>query len=160
MGLFVGGFLMFGLAAPAAAQAKVDFAGGYQYLDFLETGESSVPAGWGASIAVGNGWIKAVGDIGGNHKNGGSLYTYQGGVEFSGTGKRVVPFARVLTGLAQSYDGEGDTFSAFVFTPEAGVKFMANNHVGAHVSVGFPILMKDGDYQQSMRIFAGIVIRH
>jgi hypothetical protein len=79
-------------------------------------------------------------------------------VEFSGSGKRVVPFARALTGLAQGY-AMGEHSSAYVFTPEGGVKIMANNHVGAQVSVGFPILMKDGDYQQSMRLFAGIVIR-
>jgi len=117
-----------------------------------------VPKGWGASVGIGNAWIKAVGDIGGNHRDGGSLYTYQGGLEFSGKGKHVVPFARALTGLAQFY-GNGEHASAYVFTPEGGVKLMANDHVGAQVSVGFPILMKDGDTQQSMRVFAGIVIR-
>lgn len=155
---FVAALAILVAAKPAAAQVKVDFAAGYHYFDFLEQGDSKIAAGWGSSVAFGNAWIKAVGDIGGHHRNGASIYTYQGGVEFDGTHKRVVPFARVLAGLGQAYGG-GEHLSMFVLTPEGGVKLMANDHVGAQVSVGFPIFMKDGDFQQSMRVFAGIVIR-
>jgi len=158
LGVLVGGFLLLVLAAPAAAQAKVDFSAGYQYLNFLEEGSDSVPAGFGTSIAVGNAWIKAVGDVGGHYKNGVSLYTFQGGAEFSTTGKRVIAFGRILAGAAVGFE-DGDIGSIFVLTPEAGVKLMANDRVGVQVSVGFPIFMDSGAHQTGMRVFAGFVIR-
>lgn len=164
VGVLVGAYAMLVLAKPAAAQVKVDFSGGYQYFNLLAEGSGdSIPAGWGASIGVGNAWIKAVGDVAGHYKNGGALHTFQGGVEFSGKGKRVVPFGRILTGVASfSYDdGDGFSFfdSAYVLTPEFGVKIMANDRVGAQVSVGFPILMDQGETETTLRFFAGIVIR-
>jgi hypothetical protein len=155
--MFVGGFLMLGLATPAAAQVKVDFSGGYQYFRFLENGSEHVPTGWATSVGVGKDWVKFVGDVAGNYKDGEMLHTFQGGVEFSGKGKRVVPFARVLSGVAIASDSfESDW--AFVLTPEGGVKLMANDRVGFQTSVGFPIFMRDG-HTEGFRFFAGIVIR-
>ena len=159
--VFAAGILMLGLAAPAAAQAKVDFSGGYQYFTFLEEGANSIPAGWGASIGVGKEWIKFVGDVGGQYLDHGDhfakVHTFQGGVELSGKNGRVVPFARVLTGLALFTDLGNE--AVWVFTPEAGVKFMANDHIGFQTSVGFPIFFDSDGSANGFRFFAGIVIR-
>src|SRR5204863_6439226 len=90
---FVGAFLMLVSARPALAQgAHVDFAAGYQFLSFLESGSSNVPTGWGVSFAAGKSdRIKFVADIGGHYQDGESLHTFQGGLEVAGTSKRVVP---------------------------------------------------------------------
>ena len=161
MSVFVGGIMMLGLASPAAAQTKVDFSGGYQYFSFLEDGDDSIPAGWGASIGVGKEWVKFVGDVGGHYTDHGDhfakLHTFQGGIEFSGKDGRVVPFARVLTGLGMFSDLGNE--AVFVFTPEAGVRFMANDRVGVQTSVGFPFMMNDDASEGGFRFFAGIVIR-
>jgi hypothetical protein len=158
VGMIVGAFAMLALATPAAAQgAKVDFSGGYQYFRFLEEGSVNVPQGWGASVGVGKEWIKFVADVGGHYIEGEQLHTFQGGLELSGKNQRVVPFARVLSGVGL-FTGYGSTNSVFVFTPEAGVKIMATNRVGAQVSVGFPVLVNDGS-ANGFRFFAGIVYR-
>ena len=134
--VFVGGVLMFGLAAPAAAQgAKIDFSGGYQYFRFYEEDEN-LPAGWAASVAVGKDQVKFVGDVSGNYLDDFKMHTFQGGVEFSGKGTRVVPFGRLLSGIWVA--NEGRTDMGFVLTPEGGVKIMANDRVGIQASVGFP----------------------
>lgn len=158
VGVLVGAYSMLVLATPAAAQVKVDFSGGYQFLRFLEHGGANLPSGWGASVAVGNAWIKAVGDVGGNYKNGEELHTFQGGLELSGKSKRVVPFVRVLSGLGY-FTASGDSLNAFVFTPEGGVKIMANDRVGVQLSVGFPMMRAQGTTESTMRFFAGVVIR-
>jgi len=150
---------IFALAAPAAAQgAKVDFAGGYQFFRLMEGDGANIPNGWGASVAAGKDWVKVVGDVGGNYKNGGALHMFQGGVEFSGKDHRFVPFARALSGVAL-FSGDGESEFAYVFTPEAGVKLLGNDHVGAQVSVGFPVMFRDGDYAKGFRFFAGVVLR-
>ena len=158
---FVGGMLMLGLAAPAAAQAKVDFSAGYQYFTFLEDGDDSIPAGWGASFGVGKEWVKFVGDVGGHYLDHGGhfakLHTFQGGMELSGKHGRMVPFARVLTGLGLFTDLGNE--AVWVFTPEAGVKIMANDHIGVQTSVGFPILFDSDASANGFRFFAGLVIR-
>ena len=156
--VFVGGIVMLGLAAPAAAQAKVDFSAGYQFLSFLEDGGNKVPIGWGASVGVGKEWVKFVGDVGGHYEDGVQLHTFQGGVEFSGKNKRVVPYVRALSGLVLGSSG-GDFDTVYIFTPEAGVRFMANDHIGFQTSVGFPILFDSDASANGFRFFAGIVIR-
>jgi hypothetical protein len=85
------------------------------------------------------------------------MHTFQGGVELSGKDRRVVPFARVLTGLVLFTDLGSEM--AWVFTPEAGVKIMANDRVGVQTSVGFPIMANGDDAATGFRFFAGIVIR-
>lgn len=161
MGVLVGGFLMFGLAAPAAAQVKVDFSGGYQYIRFLEDGGVGVPTGWNTSVGIGKQRVKFVADVGGNYEDHGDhfakLHTFQGGVEFSGKDGRVVPFARVLTGMGLFADLGTDL--AWVFTPEAGVKIMANDRIGVQTSVGFPVFVNEDGSGNGFRFFAGIVIR-
>ena len=155
----VSAFSVLVLAAPAAAQGtKVDFSAGYQYFRFLEDGASNVPAGWGVSFAAGKPWVKFVGDVGGHYLDGDQLHTFQGGVEFSGTAKHVVPFARLLTGVAV-LTGFNDSNAVWVLTPEAGVKIMANDHVGVQTSVGFPYLRNGDGSANGFRYFAGIVIR-
>src|SRR5688572_9395913 len=158
---FVGGILMLGLAAPAAAQAKVDFSGGYQYFRFLEDGGGDVPAGWATSVGVGKQWVKFVADVGGNYEDHGDhyakLHTFQGGVEFSGKDGRVVPFARVLTGLGLFTDLGSEL--VWVFTPEAGVKINANDRIGIQTSVGFPFFVNGDGHAKGFRYFVGIVIR-
>jgi len=160
IGALACGLAMCALATPAAAQGlKVDFSGGYQFHRIVADGDGfNMPAGWGASVALGNAWVKAVGDVAGNYKDGFDIHTFQGGVEFSGVQKRFVPYVRALTGLAQ-LSGGGDSESAYVFTPEAGVKMFGNDHVGAQVSVGYPVMFKDGEHLKNLRFFAGIVIR-
>jgi hypothetical protein len=161
VGALVGGFMVFAFAAPAAAQVKVDFAGGYQYFHFLESGGVSVPGGWAASMGVGKERVKFVADVGANYEDHGShfakLHTFQGGVEFSGKDGRVVPFGRVLTGVGVFSDLGTDL--AWVFTPEAGVKIMANDRVGVQTSVGFPIFVNGDGHAEGLRFFAGVVIR-
>ena len=158
VGTLVGAIAMLAVAAPAAAQAKVDFSAGYQFLSFLQEGGNKVPIGWGASVAVGKEWIKFVGDVGGHYENGVQLHTFQGGVEFSGKGKRVVPFVRALSGLVLGSSG-GDFDTVYVFTPEGGVKFMANDNIGFQTSVGFPIFFDGDGSANGFRFYAGIVIR-
>jgi len=159
--VFAGGVLLLGLAAPAAAQAKVDFSGGYQYFRFLEDGGVSVPLGWAASVGVGKEKVKFVTDVAGNYEDHDThfakLHTFQGGVEFSGKDGRVVPFGRVLTGVGVFSDLGTDL--AWVFTPEAGVKIMANNRVGVQTSVGFPIFVNGDGHAEGFRFFSGIVLR-
>ena len=158
---FIGGLLMIGLAAPAAAQMKVDFSGGYQYFRFLEEGATHVPGGWATSIGLGKERVKFVADVGGNYEDHGDHYakmhTFQGGVEVSGKDGRVVPYARVLTGLALLTDLGSD--SVWVLTPEAGVKIMASKRIGVQTSVGFPFFFDGDDHAEGFRFFAGIVIR-
>jgi hypothetical protein len=152
---------MLGLAAPAAAQSKIDFSAGYQSLTFLNDGGGTIPAGWGASVGVGKEKVKFVADVVGNYEDHGGhfakLHTFQGGVEFSGKDGRVVPYGRVLGGLALFSDLGNDT--AWVITPEAGVKIMANKRIGVQTSVGFPIFFDGSDHAEGFRFFAGIVIR-
>ena len=154
----VGGFLFLVSASPALAQAKVDFSAGYQFLSFLQEGGNKVPTGWGASVGVGKEWVKFVGDVGGHYENGVQLHTFQGGVEFSSKGKRVVPFVRALSGVVLGSSG-GDFDSVYIFTPEGGVKFMANDHIGVQTSVGFPIFFDGDGSANGFRFFAGVVIR-
>ena len=155
--VFVGGVLMLGLAAPAAAQAsKTDFSAGYQYFRFYEEDEN-LPTGWAFSVGVGKDQVKFVGDVAGNYLDGFALHTFQGGIEFSGKSKRVVPFGRLLAGLAVAT--EDGTNTAFVFTPEGGVKIMANDRVGIQASVGFPFFTNGEATDKGFRFFTGIVIR-
>ena len=160
VGGFVGSLMVLAIATPAAAQSKVDFAAGYQSLTFLDGGDT-IPAGWGASVGVGKEMIKFVADVGGHYESHTShfakLHTFQGGVEFSGKDRRVVPYGRVLMGLALFSDLGNDT--AWVITPEAGVKIMANSRIGVQTSVGFPIFFDGSDHAEGFRFFAGIVIR-
>jgi hypothetical protein len=141
---------------PAAAQgSSVQFAAGYQFLRFLDDGGENIPAGWGASVAGGSSVIKVVGDVGGHYEDGEKLHTFQGGIEVAGSGTRTTPFVRGLVGGA-TFSG-GDT--VFVFTPEAGVRFMGPGRVGAQVSAGFPIMRDEGETEKTFRLFAGIVVR-
>ena len=161
VGVLVGAFAMLVMARPAAAQgAKLDFSAGYQYFRVLEDGGQDVPIGWGASFGVGKERVKFVADVGGSYLDHGDhfakLNMFQGGVELSGKDGRFVPFVRMLAGVALLSDLSTDM--AWVFTPEAGVKIMANNRVGVQTSVGFPILVNDGS-ANGFRFFAGIVIR-
>jgi hypothetical protein len=142
--------------APAAAQSGVQFAAGYQYLKFLEDGGDSVPGGWGASISGGKTAVKFVADFGGHYEDGGSLHTYQGGVEFAGKNEKVTPFVRGLVGGGTFSDGRG---TAFIFTPEFGVRFMGPSGIGMQVAAGFPIMNKDDDTQTTFRLFVGVVIK-
>jgi hypothetical protein len=142
---------------PAAAQ--VEFAAGYQFFRFLEDDAVNVPAGWGASVAAPtkNTMLKIVGDVAGNYKDGGKLHTFQGGVELGGgSNPKTIPFVRLLAGLAVN-SGEGDSDSAFAFTPEAGVKVMGAGRIGARFAVGFPIFRDSGETIKGFRLFAGIV---
>ena len=84
------------------------------------------------------------------------LHTFQGGLEVAGKSARVVPFARVLAGLGL-FSGDGYSEGVFVFTPEAGVRFMGAGRVGAQVSAGFPIFYDEGESMSSFRLFVGIV---
>jgi hypothetical protein len=155
--MFVGCALMLGLAAPAAAQgSKTDFSVGYQYFNFYEEDES-LPAGWAFSVGVGKDKVKFVGDVAGNYLDGFALHTFQGGVEFSGKSARVVPFGRLLAGIAVAT--ESGTNTAFVFTPEGGVKIMANDRVGIQASVGFPFFTNGEATDKGFRFFTGVVIR-
>jgi hypothetical protein len=148
----VGGILMFGLAAPAAAQAKVDFSAGYQY--FVDHDGENMPAGWAISAGRGKDWVKFVADFSGNYTDRTRFHMFQIGVEFSGKGKRVVPFGRLLLGMAFKTDTY-DTQLSGVLTPEVGVRIMANDRVGFQTSVGVPSYEGVNGY----RFFAGIVIR-
>ena len=159
---FIGGIVMLGLATPAAAQAKVDFSGGYQYFRFLEEGDNvDIPMGWATSFGIGKEKIKFVADVGGNYEDHGGhfakIHTFQGGVEFSGKDGRVVPYGRVLTGMVLFTDLGSE--AVWVFTPEAGVKIMANKLVGVQTSVGFPIFVNGDGHAKGFRFFAGIVLR-
>ena len=84
------------------------------------------------------------------------LHTFQGGVEFSGTGGRVVPFGRLLSGVAVSNEVTG---AVFVLTPEGGVKIKSNDRVGIQASVGFPYFRTRNDSSYSFRFFTGVAIR-
>ena len=154
---FAGGVLLFGLAAPAAAQGqKIDFSAGYQYFRFYEEDEN-LPTGWAFSVGAGKEQVKFVGDVAGNYLDGYALHTFQGGVEVSGKSKRVVPFGRLLAGIAVASERGSNT--AFAFTPEGGVKIMANDRVGIQASVGFPFFTNGEATDKGFRFFTGIVIR-
>ena len=145
---------------PAAAQGKTEFAVGYQYLKFIEDGGSSVPAGWGASVAGAiNEMFKVVGDIGGHYKDGDNLHTFQGGVEVAGKNAKATPFFRILAGLGRFGDDDGDSNTAFAVTPEVGVKIKGSGRVGGQVAVGFPIFRDNGATEKTFRLFLGITIQ-
>lgn len=153
----LGALMVLAAAGPAAAQGpKVDFAAGYQFLSFLGEDEN-VPTGWGISFAGGSSarW-KAVGDFGGHYEDGAMFHAFQGGLEIAGNKARVIPFGRVLAGLGV-FSGGGDSESVFLFTPEAGVRFMGSGRVGAQVTVGFPILFDEGESLNTLRLFVGVV---
>lgn len=156
IGAVLGVSAFFLSATPAAAQSGVTFAAGYQYLTFLGDSDESIPAGWGASIAGGKSVVKFVADFGGHYEDGSSLHTYQGGVEFAGKNEKAQPFVRGLVGGGTFSDGGG---TAFVFTPEFGMRFMGANGIGLQVAAGFPIFNKDSETESSFRFFAGIVIK-
>lgn len=144
---------------PAAAQSKPEFSVGYSFLRGLEDGGENVPGGWGASVSGGN-KIKLVGDISGHHKDGIKLYFFQGGAEFGfgAADAKSAPYIRLLAGMGrQSASGFSDT--AFVFTPEVGVKVKGSGRVGARIAAGFPIVREDGDTFKYFRLFFGISIQ-
>jgi hypothetical protein len=145
---------------PAAAQDKIEFAGGYQYLRFLENSGSNVPTGWGAAVAGAfNKNIKIVGEVGGHYKDGTNLHTFQGGAEFGlGSNEKLMPFVRLVTGLGHFSD-DFDSTNAWVFTPEFGVDVMNSSGVGVRVAAGFPILRAEGDTESTFRLFVGVVIK-
>ena len=153
----VGAVLMLASAAPAAAQAaRMDLAGGFQSF----TDSEATHPGWEFSLAVGKEWIKAVGDVGGHYYQSGTgeqLHTFQGGVELSRRFNRVVPFGRLLSGVAV-YRGDGRSDTNFVVTPEGGVKVIVNDRLGMQASVDFPFI---NDFYRlgGFRVFAGIVLR-
>ena len=158
--VLVGAFAICLLATPAAAQVQTDIAAGYQFFRILDGGGMNMPTGWGVSFAGGKEWVKGVADFGGSYRDGLQIHTFQGGVEFSGKAKRVVPFARLLAGMGLFTCCGGDELEAtFVLTPEAGVKIMANDRVGFQTSVGFPWFTNGDGSLNGLRWFAGIVIR-
>jgi hypothetical protein len=176
VGLLVGALSVLVLARPAAAQGvKVDFSGGYQYFRFVGYYSEKLPTGWGVSVAVGKDQVKFVADVGGNYGDpvkyqffsvdhfveyydaGRQVHTFQGGVEFSGPPRRVVPFVRLLTGVAM-ITTYGNSFS-WAVTPEAGAKIMATDRVGAQIAVSVPAMVHIDGSAAGFRFFAGIVIR-
>jgi len=153
---------LFVSAQPAAAQSKVEFSIGYNFLREIEEGAQSMPAGWGASVSGGgSGKIKLVGDISGNHKDGVKLYFFQGGAEFGLGNKadaKAMPYVRLLAGAGrQSFGSVSDT--AFVFTPEVGVRVKGSGRIGARIAAGFPIVRDDGDTFKFFRLFFGVSIQ-
>jgi len=48
--------------------------------------------------------------------------------------------------------------AAFLFTPEVGVRVMANHHSGVQVSVALPIAVADGSANM-FKLFVGYVYR-
>ena len=66
------------------------------------------------------------------------------------------PFVRGLVGGGTFSDGGG---TAFVFTPEFGMRFMGGSGIGLQVAAGFPIMSKDDETETTFRLFAGIVIK-
>lgn len=146
---------------PAAAQGKtIEFAGGYQYLRFLEDGGANVPTGWGAAIASAvKKNIKIVGEVGGHYKDGTNLHTFQGGAEFGlGSNEKAMPFVRLVTGLGHFSD-DVDSTNAWAFTPEFGIDVMNSKGVGVRLAAGFPIFRAEGDTETTFRLFVGVVIK-
>jgi hypothetical protein len=159
IGVFALGLALFAVTTPAAAQGqRIDISGGYQLLRFFDD-DSNIPKGWGASFAAGKEQIKGVADFGGHYFEGEQMHTFQGGVEFSGKNARAVPYVRALGGVALFAEAYGAGATSFVFTPEAGVKVMANKHVGVQTSVGFPIFVNSDDAAGAFRFFVGVVVR-
>jgi hypothetical protein len=107
---------------------------------------------------VGSGLIKIVGDVSGNYKDGGKIHFFQGGVEFAGKNPKATPYVRLLTGIGMS-SGGGESDSAFVFTPEFGVKAKGSGRVGAQFGIGFPIIRDSGETFKAMRVFFGITVQ-
>jgi len=147
-------------AKPAAAQGKVDFSAGYQFLRFLEDPGENVPAGWAASVYGGKSEkIKIVGSISGNYKDGQKLHLFQGGVDVPfGKNANAVPFVRLQTGIGAN-SGGGDTDTAWVITPEFGARVFGKGNWGGQFSVGFPIMRHDGDTSKTMTLFLGVTCR-
>jgi len=166
VGLLVATFVMLVSSRPASAQGmKVDFGAGYQHLSHDTEGGYLWPLGWGASFGAGKDHIKFVADVGA-HYNGddpfhggvnGNLYTFQGGLEVSSRRKRVVPFARMLAGLA--YFSQEGAFAALALTPEFGLKIMASDTIGVQLALGFPVLLAEDTQRGTVRLFAGVVYR-
>jgi hypothetical protein len=143
---------------PAAAQSKIDFSAGYQYLRLVDS-EVNIPGGWGASISGGNHpMVKFVVDAGGHYKDGEKLHTIQGGVEFAGKNEKTKPFVRLLTGVG-IFSGDGDSTNAWAFTPEVGVKVFGSGKIGGQFAVGFPIFRAEGETEKGVRLFLGIVCK-
>lgn len=156
VGVFAGALSLLVLATPAAAQgAKVDLAGGYQFFRFTGDLGENLPGGWGVSIAAGKDWLKAVGDVSGHYEGDQQLHLIQGGLEFCATSARVLPFLRLLSGVALI----GDSSSAFLFTPEFGLKVMASGGIGVQASVGRPVFFAGGEASGGFRFFVGMVFR-
>ena len=146
---------------PAAAQGRtIEFAGGYQFLRFLENDGLNVPTGWGAAIASSmKNRIKIVGEVGGHHDDGNDLHTFQGGAEFGlGSNEKAMPFVRLVTGLGRFSNGE-DSTNAWAFTPEFGVDVMNSSGVGVRLAAGFPIFRAEGNTESTFRLFVGVVIK-
>lgn len=147
---------------PAAAQGRtIEFAGGYQFLRFLENDGSNVPAGWGAAIASSiRNKIKIVGEVGGHYEDGTSLHTFQGGAEFGlGSNEKAMPYVRLVTGLGRFANDDGDSTNAWAFTPEVGIDVMNSSGVGVRLAAGFPIFRAEGNTESTFRLFVGVVIK-
>lgn len=159
VGAVAGMFLIAVSARPAAAQGgAVEVSAGYQFLHI--EGNYSMSSGWGASIAgAQNDRIKIVFDGSGHYDAGFNFHTFQAGVEVAGSNKKATPFFRLLGGLGMFGYPSGSSSRAFILTPEAGVKIMGRGHVGAQVSVGFPLMIGGEEATGSVRLSAGLVIR-
>lgn len=144
---------------PAAAQNKVEFSVGYNFLKLIEDGAESMPGGFGASVSGGSGKVKFVGDVTGNHKDGFKLYFFQGGAEvgLGNDAAKAKPYVRLLAGIGRQ-SATGFSESAFVFTPEVGVKVAGSGRVGARISAGFPIVFDDDTFKY-FRLFFGVSIQ-
>jgi hypothetical protein len=149
--------ILFSAQAAAAQGRTIEFAGGYQFLRFLENEGSNVATGWGASIASSmRNKIKIIGDAGGHYEDGNNLHTFQGGAEFGlGSNERAMPFVRLVTGLAASRMTA--TRPTRGRLRSVGIDVMVA--VDWRLAAGFPIFRAEGNTESTFRLFVGVVIK-
>lgn len=148
--LIVGIALIFGLAAPAAAQTPGNdpalFGVGVSFLNISdETG-----TGFTADIVKGirtmeRGSLGLVGDISYHSFDFVSAWNFAGGVRFTGmVNERIKPFGQFTIGIFRSSvkdcDGDGCSSTDLSFTPGGGVDFALNDRFNFRAQIDFMII--------------------
>ena len=130
--------------------------GGYS---FLRSGGVNAH-GWNASLTPNfKDWLGVKMDFSGFYKNGGQVYTFLFGPQFSyRKQKRVTPFVHTLFGGIHAHNGRGET--AFGMALGGGLDINAARHVAGRVIQADYLMSRfGGQTQNSARLSFGVVFQ-
>ena len=169
VGLACGVLVVFGMVAPAAAQAPSgEVAAGYQFMRDSELGES-FPKGWFVSGAGNvNDRLAVVVEVAGSQASlvaslDVDVYTYMGGIRYSRRMAGFTPFAQVLVGAARAVAtvdvlgfAREESATSGAVQPSAGVDVHLSDGFGLRFAGDYRRILGDGGNE--VRFLAGVVV--